>query len=189
MDMTYKSNKIKIIDLDSILKTVSLKLFNNNEIFNNIYKLDKLIPYTKKVFIKKIIQHYLLIEFINLIKKHITGQKTVILIQPTMNTSIEFLADPMGEILYKNIKKFIKKIQCLIPLYFCFIEEFIIIDNITYLENLNKQSDLYYLLMELTNKDKKYNIKKFKAFLLKHGFTVVLKDHFENTNNLVINES
>lgn len=177
--MTYSTKKIIIINLNNILLLVSNNLFNNDYIINNEYKLDNSVHHKKKSFIKKLIQHYLLIEFLNVIKQLKTNQKAVVLIQPYQDQGIELLRDSTGEIAYKIIVKFIKKTQQLLPLYFCFLDEYKSLININYVEDLINQKNLYYLLLEITNNNKKYNIKKLKGFLLKNGFKEILSDYFK----------
>ena len=184
--MTKLHKNVKVINLDDVLVNVSNHLFNDEYIFNNTYKLDKSIHYKKRLFIKQLIQHYFLIELLDIIKNQNSCYKTILLIQPCPNPSIPFLTDPTGEIAYTVIKKLVKKVQSLLPLYFCFLDENISLNNIYYAKDLNNQKDLYYLLLELVNNNKKYNIKKIKAFLSKNGFTAILRDYFGNINNILI---
>jgi hypothetical protein len=181
----YSSNKINILNLNILLQKVSNNLFNDEWIINNIYSLDKSVHHKNRFHIKKLIQHYFLKELVNIISMQIIGHKTIVLVQPTPSEDISFLEDSTGLEAIKIIKKLIKKIQPLIPLYFCFLDKtWIFIKDVKTIEDLESQKDLYYLLLEITNKDKKYNIKKFKEFLLKNGFTLILKS-LTDPNNLV----
>jgi hypothetical protein len=166
--MTFKLKKVKVINLDNILKDISFDIIKEDKIFNNIY--NKTTSYSNRIFLDKLIQYYLMIKLSNINKKQNIGQKTVILVQPYTNQSIDVLEGSTGELTYKSIKSFIKKIQSLIPLYFYFLDNNNDLNNVNYIEDLSKQTDLYYSLLELTNVDKEYKIKKLKAFLLKSGF-------------------
>lgn len=183
--MTIKSKKLKIINLDSILLTISNYIYKIDNNFKDIYNLDKPIPLHKHLFLDKLIQHYFLREVFNIIKHQNLNQKTVILVQPYSDRSMYILEGSTGKLVYKQLKKLIKNIQSLIPIYFCFLDNNISLNNVNYIEDLNNQKDLYYLLIELTNINKKYNIKKLKTFLIKNGFNTILEEYFQNNNNLL----